>query len=175
MAHVILGMLLISQQSLYDLIKTFGQTVSLFYSASAGSIKRALDGLLSRGLIEVASIDAGARGRKVYRVTGAGREEFRTWMTGELVGTDTEAAALSRLYFLGLLAPQERGPVLERIVESYESDLARLTALDEQIDARNVPEGYQDVFDYQRATLDYGLAAQRFAIAWFRAQAERHR
>ena len=175
MAHVILGMLLISQQSLYDLIKTFGQTVSLFYSASAGSIKRALDGLLSRGLIEVASVDPGARGRKVYRVTETGREEFRTWMTGELAGTDTEVAALSRLYFLGLLAPRERGPVLERIIGSYETDLSRLTALDEQLQARNVPEGHRDVFEYQRATLDYGLAVQRFAVEWFRAQADRHR
>src|SRR5690606_21348042 len=105
MAHVILGLLLIAPQSLYDLVKSFEAGVSLFYSASSGSIKRALDGLLAQGLIEVASVEPSARGKKVYRVTDSGREEFRSWMTGELAGPDLETAALPRLFFLGLLAP----------------------------------------------------------------------
>ena len=57
MAHVILGLLLIAPQSLYGLVKAFEAGVSLFYSASSGSIKRALDGLLAQGLIEVASVE----------------------------------------------------------------------------------------------------------------------
>ncbi|MEE2047557.1 PadR family transcriptional regulator, partial [Nocardiopsis tropica] len=100
MAHVILGLLLIAPQSFYDLIKGFEAGVALFYSASSGSIRRALDSLLARGAIEVASVEPGGRGRKVYRVTGAGREEFRAWMTGDPTGSDLETAALSRLFFL---------------------------------------------------------------------------
>ncbi|MBR8742373.1 PadR family transcriptional regulator [Nocardiopsis sp. MG754419] len=173
MAHVILGMLLITPQSLYDLIKSFEAGVSLFYSASSGSIKRALDGLLARGHIEVASVEAGARGRKVYRVTDAGHEEFRSWMLGEPTGPDTEVSALSRLYFLGLIEPDERAPVLRRITERFEADLARLTELDRRIDARDIPEEYHDILEHQRATLAYGIAAQRFAIDWFRAHTER--
>ncbi|MFC7646508.1 hypothetical protein ACFQX6_42460 [Streptosporangium lutulentum] len=48
MAHVILGLLLIAPQTFYDLIKD-SRRVALFYSASPGSIKRALDTLLTRG------------------------------------------------------------------------------------------------------------------------------
>jgi DNA-binding PadR family transcriptional regulator len=168
MAHVILGLLLIAPQSLYDLIRGFEAGVALFYSASSGSIKRALDGLLAQQLIEVASVDAGGRGRKVYRVTDAGRREFRSWMTAELVGSDLEAAALPRLYFLGLLDPVEREPVLRRIRMRIEADLVRLSDLDAHLETVDIPEDLRAVARYQRSTLDYGIASLRFALDWFR-------
>ena len=174
MAHVILGLLLIAEQSLYDLIKRFEAGVALFYSASSGSIKRALDTLLARGSIEVASIETGGRGRKVYRVTDAGRQEFRAWMTGELVGSDLESTALSRLYFLGLLEPADRAPVLRRIEARVETDLARLSDLDQHLTTVDIPEGLRDVATHQRATLDYGIASLRFALDWFRDYIDRH-
>lgn len=174
MAHVILGLLLIAPRSFYDLIKGFEASVALFYSASSGSIKRALDSLLARGCVEVDSVEPGGRGRKAYRATDAGREEFRAWMTGDPDGSDVETAALSRLYFLGLLEPDERGPVLRRITARVESDLARFSALNSELDTREIPEEYRDVAAYQRATLDYGIAAHRFMLDWFRDHAERH-
>lgn len=174
MAHVILGLLLIAPQSYYDLVKGFEAGVALFYSASSGSIKRALDNLLATGLIEIASTETGGRGKKTYRVTDAGRQEFRAWMTGELGGSDLESAALARLYFLGLMEPAERVPVLHRIEARIESDLTRFSQLDEHLDTVDVPEGRGDVAAHQRATLDYGIASLRFALDWFRDYADRH-
>jgi DNA-binding PadR family transcriptional regulator len=174
MAHVILGLLLITPQSFYDLIKGFEAGVALFYSASSGSIKRALDTLLERGFIQVASVEAGGRGRKVYRVTDAGRAEFRAWMTGEPAGPDLETAALSRLYFLGLLDPAERVPVLRRVTARIETELAAFSALDTHLDTLDIPEEHRDVAAHQRATLDYGIAAHRFMLDWFRDHIDRH-
>ncbi|PXY18882.1 PadR family transcriptional regulator [Prauserella muralis] len=174
MAHVILGLLLIAPQSLYGLVKGFEAGVALFYSASSGSIKRALDNLLDRGLVEVASTETGGRGKKTYRVTEAGRQEFRAWMTGELAGSDLESAALSRLYFLGLVEPAERLPVLRRIEARIESDLAKFSQLDKQLDTVDIPEELGEVAAHQRATLDYGIASHRFALNWFREYADRH-
>nr|WP_277925499.1 PadR family transcriptional regulator [Sediminivirga luteola] len=166
-AHVILGLLLIAPRSLYDLIKDFEAGVGLFYSASAGSIKRALDGLLREGRIEVASTERSGRGRKTYRVTDSGREEFRSWMTGDVTGTDLETAALARLHFLGLLEAGERPLVLRRIQARYAADLARLTALEEELSTAEVPPEFHDIAAYQQATLDYGIATLRFALDWF--------
>jgi DNA-binding PadR family transcriptional regulator len=174
MAHVILGLLLIAPQSFYDLIKGFEAGVALFYSASSGSIKRALDTLLERGLIEVASVEAGRRGRKVYRVTDAGREEFHAWMTGEVTGPDPETAALSRLFFLGLLEPAERVPVLRRITARIETEMATLSALDKRLDALDVPEEHRDIATHQRAALDYGIASHRFMLDWFQGHIDRY-
>jgi len=172
-AHVILGLLLLRPQSQYDLVKNFEAAVSLLYSASVGSIRRALETLLTGGLIEVDEIGPGARGRKTYRATDAGREKFHSWMTGPMTGPDAEAAALPRLFFLGLLQPDERAEVLARVVARIEKDLGRFEAVGEQIDAQEVPGEYRDVFTFQRATLDYGLSSHRAALAWFRELADR--
>lgn len=167
MAHVILGLLLIAPQSLYDLVKNFEAAVSLFYSASSGSIKRALDALLARGAIEVQSQQPGARGRKVYRVTPAGRAEFDAWMTGELTGSDLETAALSRLFFLGLLEEPERGPVLQRVVGRLRTDLAALESLDQHLAGVRFAPEHREIAHFQMATLQYGLASHRRALEWF--------
>ncbi|HLV54073.1 MAG TPA: PadR family transcriptional regulator [Actinotalea caeni] len=172
MAYVILGLLLIRPQSLYDLVKSFEAGVSLFYSASTGSIKRALDGLLDRGRIEVASTEGG-RGRKVYRVTDAGRDELEAWLTAEPTG-DVETAALSRLYFLGLLPAERRRAVLERLVDRVEAGLADLERLGEQVADLDVPADQRDLARYQLATLEYGLGSYRYASSFFRGLLDEH-
>ncbi|WP_420115058.1 PadR family transcriptional regulator [Pseudactinotalea sp.] len=165
MAHVILGLLLIVPQSLYDLIKSFEAGVSLFYSASSGSIKRALDGLLADGHIEVISTD-GPRGRKVYDVTDSGREAFRTWMTGEPTG-DAETAALSRLYFLGLLPAEDRAGVLRKASLRIEAGMRQLEHVADHIAQAGIPEHQRELGHYQLATLEYGLGSYRHAVGFF--------
>ncbi|MEV4241957.1 hypothetical protein AB0J63_00950 [Streptosporangium canum] len=99
-------------------------------------------------------------------------------MTGEPAGPDLETAALSRLYFLGLLEPAERVPVLRRITARIEADLARFSALDKHLDKHldtlDIPEEHRDLVTHQRATLDYGIAAHRFMLEWFRDHIDRH-
>ncbi len=167
MAHVILGLLLLRPMSLYDLIRAFESGVSLFYSASSGSIKRALDGLREHGRIEVGHV--GARGRKVYRVTESGRAAFHEWMTGDMASGDTETAILSRLFFLGLAAPAERRRIVSRMEALITADLARLQQVADGFDRAEVPDELAEVAAYQRVTLDYGIASHVFALEWVRS------
>src|SRR5699024_26906 len=127
-----------------------------------------------RGLIEVSSVSPGARGRKVYAVTDAGRREFHTWITGEPTGPDPETAALSRLFFLGLLEAEERPAVLRRITARLEGQLAEFLALRERLDAEEIPAEFHSVVVYQRATLEHGIASTRFSLDWFHDQLDRH-
>lgn len=172
MAYVILGLLLLRSMSRYDLVKAFESGVSLFYSASSGSIKRALDGLVQRGLVEVESTEEGGRGRKTYAVTEAGRATFLDWMRSDITG-DLETGALARLYFLGLLDAADRAPVLERAQARIEQDLRVLEDLQERVSAAEVPDGFEDVAHFQRATLDYGLMSHRASRDWFGEQVRR--
>lgn len=168
MAYVILGLLHVSRMSLYDLIKAFEAGVSLFYGASSGSIKRALDGLLTDGFVTVVA-EPGPRGRKEYSITAAGRAAFVEWMTGEIKG-DLETAALSRLYFLGFLTTEDRATVLAEITRRLDSDLDKLRALHAQVTSTDVPEELREVARYQLATLDYGLSSLEHARGWFQDQ-----
>lgn len=169
MAYVILGLLLLRPMSLYDVVKAFEAGVSLFYSASSGSIKRALDTLVAQGHVEVASAEEGGRRRKTYRVTGPGEAHWRAWMLAEPTG-NLEQAALSRLHFLGLLEAGERRAVLERIEARITRDLAQLEAIEAQVEGQEIPAELRDVATYQLATLDYGLASHRHALEWFRGR-----
>lgn len=165
MAHVILGLLMLWPQSLYELTKNFEAGVSLFYSASTGSIKRALDRLLDAGWIGVHA-ERGPRGKKVYEITEAGSEEFRRWMLDGSFGGDSETAILARTYFLGLIPAQDRGIVAGHVQRRISEDLARLERLEALLPTIDVPEGLQEVATYQRATLEYGLLVGRGARSW---------
>ena len=159
------------EQTLYSLKKNFEAGISLFYSASVGSIKRALDALLRQQLVSVADEDAGPRRKKAYAITEAGRAEFRTWMRSPLTVADAETTALARTFFLGLVEPADQTATLAAIIARLDEDLQRLRAFAQDLDALEVPIEAQPIFVHQRATLDYGIGAHEFALAWFRRHA----
>ena len=156
-------------QSLYELTKNFTTGISLFYSSSTGSIKRALDRLLAEGLIQVESV-GGPRGRRTYAITEAGREEFHRWMLENNSSGDFETSALARSYFLGLIPADDRVTVADRIRARIRAELTQLEQLAAHADSQEIPQGLEDVAQYQLATLSYGLASLRTAAEW----AERH-
>lgn len=80
--------------------------------------------------------------------------------------SDAERAAVSRLYFLGLLDASVRAAVLDGVRGRPEAELARLQEVEQAAQAVEVPEDLAEVARYQRATLDYGMASCRYAIEW---------
>lgn len=175
MQQVILGLLILhGPLSLYAVQRQFTQGVSLFYSASFGSIQRALRQLLERGLVTVDEASADARGRKPYTVTDAGVTAWREWMREPVVGGDLETTALSKTFFLGLLDdPGARREVVDGIRARIETDLAELQTVERSLDAAAVPPEYAEVFRFQRATLEYGIRSHEHARAWFEALSTR--
>lgn len=169
MRYVILGLLLGGPLSLYDLQKLFASGISLFYSASSGSIQRALHHLTAEGAVIVGNADDRRRGRKVYRVTATGRELWRAWMTEETApGADAETTILAKIFFLGRLEPQARPEVIRRIRRAVEEQAAALQTLAGEIDrdARELDDEARQIFVFHRATLDYGLRAQGLLADW---------
>ena len=174
--YVILGLLHITHMSLYDLIKAFEAGASLFYGASAGSIKRALDKLLEEGAVRVGRQAPGVRGRREYSVTSLGTQKFEAWMRQEPRG-DFDSTAVARLYFLGLMPPDERSAILARIQERALSDLNRLELVEQEARSTEVPDRFQDVGRFQQAALNYGLSSMRHTYDWFttfRAEQSQH-
>jgi len=167
MQQVILGLLILhGPLSLYAVQRQFQQGISLFYSASFGSIQRALRQLADQGLATVGDA-ADARGSKPYAVTDAGHRAWREWMLSPLTGGDTETAALARVFFLGLLTDDdERRSVVDAVRARITSDLAELERVATDVDAAEIPGEFADVFFFQRATLDYGIRSNRFALQW---------
>ena len=167
MQFVILGLLMMRPMSLYGLHAQFSAGPSLFYSASFGSIHRALRQLVTQGLVTVDDAPDSARGRKRHPPTPAGVDAWRQWMHEPIGGSNAETAMLAKVYLLGLLDDgDERRRAVAVLKASVNEELSALRAVAADLDATEIPEEYAGVFRYQRATLDYGLRSHELALAW---------
>ncbi|CAI9394381.1 PadR family transcriptional regulator [Microbacterium sp. T2.11-28] len=170
MPFVILGLLLAGPLSLYDLHKRFTAGISLFYSASYGSLQRSLTQLVADGAVTVSDDPASARRRKLHTITPAGRAQWRDWMLAPLPGgADAETILLAKVFLLGRLDdPADRRRVLAAAQEQAAATLAELDAVRRELDAQSptLPEEHRAVFAYQRAVLEYGLRTARLAADW---------
>lgn len=170
MQFVILGLLMIAPMSLYDLHKQFGAGPSLFYSASFGSLQRALRQLEASGWVTVTDASSSARRRKLHAPTPQGIDAWRAWMREPLSGANAETSMLAKVYLLGLLTQgEQRDAALGVLRASVEVALAELRGVAAALDEADIPDEYAEIFRYQRATLDYGLRSHELALAWLGA------
>lgn len=170
MRYMILGLLLGGPLSLYDVQQRFAAGLGHFYSASSGSIERALRALADDALATVADDAASPRRRKLYRITDAGVAAWRDWMHAPLMrGADAETTALAKVFLLGRLddAAQRRA-VLATIRAEAEEGRAGLRRTAAELDAfgAGLASSARGLFDPQRATLDYGIRTHDLLIAW---------
>jgi DNA-binding PadR family transcriptional regulator len=167
--YVVLGLLMLRNLTLYELNKSFQQGISLFYSASYGSLQFAVKKLLSSGYIEVEEKQENGRNKKIYSITDSGRELFLDWMrNGEVPATKLETVALTKLFFLGVMDRiEDKRHILNRILETIRQTEEQLKRLDKQLSQLEMPESGNGIFHYQLKSLDYGLKAHQFAKAWF--------
>lgn len=167
MGNVILGLLLLGPSTLYALNKQFEQGISLFYSASLGSIRSALTVLHDKGLVTATESVENGRSKKTYAITDAGRAAFSEWMLAPITTGNLETIALSKLYLLGLLPEDARAGILADITDRITRDEAQLAELVAALDTMELPQAYREIFRYQRLTLDYGLMSHRAAREFF--------
>lgn len=175
MELVVLGLLMMKNLTLYDLRKSFERGISLFYSASFGSIQFALKKLLKDGAITVASAVAGGRYKKTYAITSKGRAAFLAWMhSADIPESKLDTIALTKLYFLGLLPGREDrkivlGTITNRVAESYHALSAMNAALNAQVHVEEVDSPTY----YQLRSLDYGVTMMRHSLAWYEKELAR--
>jgi DNA-binding PadR family transcriptional regulator len=170
MENVVLGLLIIQSLTLYELNRAFTQGISMFYSASYGSLQIAVKNLLKKDMIVFKEEVERGRNKKVYSITEIGRQAFYQWMQDEIPVNKLEVTALSKVYFLGLIQdPHLRKQIVLEILRKIEFVQAELKKLHEEITQLDIPVAYSDILRYQLKTLDYGKNAHSFSREWFLA------
>jgi DNA-binding PadR family transcriptional regulator len=168
MENVILGLLVIQNLTLYELNQAFKQGISMFYSASYGSLQIAIKNLFSKSLVVFEEKVEKGRNKKVYSITPAGKQAFYAWMLGETPINKLEVTALAKVYFLGLVdSPAQKKQIVQEIISKIEQVQGELDALNDTIAHLDVPPAYREIFRYQAKTLDYGRQAHALAREWF--------
>jgi DNA-binding PadR family transcriptional regulator len=168
MEYVVLGLLIFRSLTLYELNQAFKQGISLFYSASYGSLQIAVKNLLNKGLITFEEqVDKG-RNKKTYTITSQGRDAFFDWMFAEIPVNKLEVTALSKVFFLGLIeGVEQKKQILTEILAKIQMVEADLKQMNLEISQYEVPDSHRDVLKYQLKTLDYGIQAHAFSKEWF--------
>lgn len=170
MEHVILGLLLIQSLTIYGLNQAFKQGISMFYSASYGSLQTSVKNLLAKGMIVFQQQVDNGRTKKVYSITEPGRAQFFQWMRAEVPENKLEVTALSKVFFLGLIEDTEtKREIVREILRKIELVQSQLSGMEQQLSQYEVSDAYRSIFKYQMKTLDYGIQSHAFGRQWFQA------
>lgn len=172
MEFVILGLLALHAMTVYEINKALERGVSLFYSASFGSINAAIGRLLKKGWVSGQETVENGRNKRIFHLTSAGRQAFQDWLASEIEAEKVKDPALTRLYFLGFSEPQERIRVLEAHIQNLRQVLGRLELIHQQNIGLQIPPEFQTTAKFQLLTLQYGRDFYAFNIRWYEALLE---
>jgi DNA-binding PadR family transcriptional regulator len=164
--HALLGLLVDHPASGYDLLKAFDTSLANVWPATQSQIYGELTKLADAGLIVVS--EQGPRGRKEYTLADTGLAELRRWLTETEPQRTTRSDVLLRVFFLGVLTPDQARDYLAGQAAHAAELHAKLKALDDAIDWDD-----EDLSVYGRIALEYGqrfAAMQREWAEWARTQ-----
>ncbi len=175
MEYVILGLLSLKPMTIYEINSSFKQGISLFYSASYGSIQSALKKITRNLWAEVSDTIENGRKKKFYSVSAAGRSAFFEWMESAPEMKKLEVSVLSRLFFLGLIeTPTKRKTILDTIITAINNAYEELGQYHDRVSGmiESIDEESKTIAAYQVNTLEYGIISHRAALDFFKKLAE---
>ncbi|MFF2193663.1 PadR family transcriptional regulator [Streptomyces sp. NPDC058157] len=159
--HALLGLLSERPASGYDLLKRFETSLANVWPATQSQMYGELGKLAAAGLIGVSA--EGPRGRKEYTLTDEGLAELRHWLTETKPQRSTRSDILLRVFFLGVLTPEQASTYLTGLMELSDQEYEALRALERSIDW-----GEDALSVHGRIALEYGLRFNAMRRDWAR-------
>ncbi|MHB8462429.1 MAG: PadR family transcriptional regulator [Vulcanimicrobiaceae bacterium] len=166
LAHALLGMLAGSPMSGYDLTRAFDESLQFVWSAKHAQIYPELAWLLAGGYIE--QTQAGARGRRVYAITPAGRTELQRWLIETRPDRSPRQETLLRSFFLWTIPPHDARAYYESIAAGARASLAQFEEIANAFEAKTPQE------IASRIALESGLRHMRVTAEWAQWAAEQY-
>ena len=164
---VVLGLLAMRPRSGYDIKTVVDRSTRFFWAASYGQIYPELRRLEQDGLIEGESVPNGARDRRVYTITAAGRQALENWLLGSTTTVELRDESLLRLFFADALPFEQATQLLEGRKRGHEQYLEILR----EIEA--LPGGKDPTF--VDLVLHWGIDFNEWGAQWCERQLGRLR
>ena len=129
-AYVILGMISREPRSGYEIKALVDDTTRFFWAASYGQIYPELKRLSEAGLVEGSDAPRGERKRTVYAITANGEDELKDWLRQPPQTVEMREEGLLKLFFAGVLPPEQAAETLRAMHEYRVGIAARLRAME---------------------------------------------
>ncbi len=156
--YIILGFLLCSNMSGYDIKRHMGHSIAYFYDASFGSIYPMLKKMQRDGTVTMTETAEGGKPRKEYAITEAGREAFFKWLDQPFKLNRAKHDHLVRFFFYRFLPKERAIELIHEFIGTVRGEIAVLSAL------RGKVQPYAGTFEM--ATLDFGTEYYQFVADW---------
>jgi DNA-binding PadR family transcriptional regulator len=167
--HILLGILRVPASG-YDIKQQFDQVFSHFWAADLPQIYRTLNRMESAGLLSVTQ-EASDKGpeRRVYRITPAGWQALRAWLTTAPTLTTERIGHVAQTFFLGALEDDRAAlDFMHALRAELDRELGVLQEIAKQWAAQD--PSYPDCADrddfYAQLTLDLGIQKLTAKTAW---------
>ena len=153
----LLGLLRDGPRSGHELARAAAQELGEFWTVTRSQVYRELSAMAAAGLVQAQ--DSGARDRRPYALTAAGRAAFRAWLHAQPGGDGVRIPRLLRLAFVGELAPAR----LAELVQSQRDEHAARLAGYQRDEQAALSAGAQAG---DLVVLRFGLAYERAVLTW---------
>lgn len=162
--YPVLGMLAIRPMSGYDIKKFVEGSIANFWRESYGQLYPTLRRLADEGLVErQLQTHTGKPDRYLYRITSAGRETLREWLTEPPESEVPRSELLLKLFFGTEVAAAVSVRHVRQRRSELEANLARLSALEEGL-ATQKPSSPS--LPYWRLTVRLGVLLDQAHLNW---------
>ncbi len=175
MDYIILGLLMLSSRTIYQLRNKIGAGLNLMYSSSMGSIQAAIRKLLSKGYIGYREIEDNGRRKKEYFITDAGREEFDRWINRPVDSSGMKCPELTKIYFMGYSEKQKRAENIRKYILELEERYNSLNFICNETEIKirseeflNLDEQSREILFYQISCARFGRDIMSFTINWYK-------
>lgn len=167
MDNIILGLLLLSSRTIYQLRERIDKGLNMMYSSSMGSIQAAIKKLLNCGYIQYEEAIENGKYKKIYSITDSGKQSFTEWITTPLNAQGIKNPELAKLYFMGFSTKEKREAGLQEYISQLKEQYDVLNAVYKEAENVRVPDEYKDILHYQFAAAKYGKDFMKFNIEWY--------
>jgi DNA-binding PadR family transcriptional regulator len=161
LSNALLGLLAIEPMSGYDLTRNFAGSLAYVWSASHSQIYPELARLERQGLIRV--VGRGARRKKTYAVTAAGKNAVRRWLTETEPDRTHRDESFLRVFFLWLLDPPAARDYVADQARRHRALLAEYQAIAHDQPSVDELTGPPRSF---RIALEAGIRHERALLGW---------
>ena len=162
--HAILAAISSKPQTGYQLGKKIEGSIGFFWSATLQQIYRELGELQAAGWLTHKDVEQAARpDKKVYRITRAGTDELKKWISLDADLPPAKDALLIKI-FAGHLVPTET--LIKVLERHYEKRTLRLKRYQEIEKYFKSVEDLSDEASFQYLTVRRGITFERAWLAW---------
>ena len=166
MEFVILGLLLLKNQTIYDLNKSFSEIISLFYRASYGSLRTTLSKLKDNNMVYTLNTVENGRKKTYYEINQKGISYFYEWMESDLTSIKTSLMN-TKLFFLDHIKDNSiKLKIVTNLYDLTNNQNKDLIKLNQSIMMHSKDETSEGIIESQYLTLGLGLVTTKAVVKY---------